>query len=540
MILVPSVRFEHSEILAGIFRRPSSPLSISGYIRSILLQIVSTKPSGENLAERNIRNEFIYRVILALNRLDTVASSPEISFTITTWINMLERLLKNQSVPFSGEPLSGIQIMGILETRILDFRNLIILSVNEGILPAITSASSFIPFSLREAFRLPSINHQESVYAYHFYRLLQRAENVTFVLNSNSEELRSGEMSRFLQQMKYDPVLKPQFLNLSFEIRNRTTIREELERMAEHQEQLISRFSSVEKDRYMSPSAVNMWLNCRMKFYYRYVCGLKEPESITEEIDPAMLGTLLHNVMKNLYREFTGRTVTAQEIEKILSGRQIILNHINITIKELFSRESSTTIAGNELIINEVLIVYIRRILEADKGYAPFKIFGLETPVRFPVTIGEGKNAIRLSAGGDIDRIDIKDGVTRIVDYKTGTIADSVSSIGDLFIDDRKKEPDGWLQTLLYCEGYLNKYPGEVVRPSVYKLKKIRSGDMFCIRSGKNNEIEINDYTTVRQEFIAGFQETLSKIFSIDEPFRMTCAQWTKCTLCPYRLLCLR
>jgi hypothetical protein len=540
MILVPSVRFEHSEILAGIFRRPSSPLSISGYIRSILLQIVSTKPSGENLAERNIRNEFIYRVILALNRLDTVASSPEISFTITNWINMLERLLKNQSVPFSGEPLSGIQIMGILETRILDFRNLIILSVNEGILPAITSASSFIPFSLREAFRLPSINHQESVYAYHFYRLLQRAENVTFVLNSNSEELRSGEMSRFLQQMKYDPVLKPQFLNLSFEIRNRTTIREELERMAEHQEQLISRFSSVEKDRYMSPSAVNMWLNCRMKFYYRYVCGLKEPESITEEIDPAMLGTLLHNVMKNLYREFTGRTVTAQEIEKILSGRQIILNHINITIKELFSRESSTTIAGNELIINEVLIVYIRRVLEADKGYAPFKIFGLETPVRFPVTIGEGKNAIRLSAGGDIDRIDIKDGVTRIVDYKTGTIADSVSSIGDLFIDDRKKEPDGWLQTLLYCEGYLNKYPGEVVRPSVYKLKKIRSGDMFCIRSGKNNEIEINDYTTVRQEFIAGFQETLSKIFSIDEPFRMTCAQWTKCTLCPYRLLCLR
>ncbi len=171
------------------------------------------------MVQRNIINEFIYRVVLSINRLETIVNNQEISFTSETYIRILDRMLRVQSVPFSGEPLTGIQIMGILETRALDFKNLIILSVNEGILPAVSAGSSFIPYSLREAFGIPSVNHQESIYAYHFYRLLQRAENVTFIYNSNSEGLRSGEMSRFLIQMKYDDALKPDFLDLSFEIK---------------------------------------------------------------------------------------------------------------------------------------------------------------------------------------------------------------------------------------------------------------------------------------------------------------------------------
>ena len=190
--------------------------------------------SGKNSASRNIRNEFIYRVMLSLNRLETMSNRGDVTFSTETYMRILDKLLRIQSVPFSGEPLSGIQIMGILETRALDFKNLIILSVNEGVLPSVSTGSSFIPFSLREAFGLPSINHQESIYAYHFYRLLQRAENVTFLYNSNSEGLRSGEMSRFLVQMKYDPVLKPEFLDLSFEIKSHGTIGEKIERSEEH------------------------------------------------------------------------------------------------------------------------------------------------------------------------------------------------------------------------------------------------------------------------------------------------------------------
>jgi CRISPR/Cas system-associated exonuclease Cas4 (RecB family) len=541
LIHVPASRFSHSETLALIFTRPVSPASISEYLKSILLQIVSRQTSDKvDPADTKIRNEFIYRIILSLNRLDAIVSDPEINFTLSTFITILDRLLKSQSVPFSGEPLSGIQIMGILETRTLDFMNLIILSVNEGILPGITTGSSFIPFSLREAFGLPSINHRESVYAYHFYRLLQRAGNVTFVYNSNPEGLRSGEMSRFLQQMKYDPVIKPEYLNLSFEIRNRASFSEEIERTGEHQDKLLLQFSDSERTRYLSPSAINTWLNCRMKFYYRYVCGLKEPESIIEEIDPALLGTLLHDVMKNLYRDFKNKSVTLRDIESRMRDNQKIQEQIKITIKELFGRENDAALAGNELIVNQVLMVYIDRILKADKAYAPFTILDLETPVIFEISSGKG---LEILAGGNIDRVDKKEGITRIVDYKTGTIADSIDSVSDLFADDRKKDLDGWLQTLLYCEGYISDMPGQKVRPSVYKVKKASSaenGDMLRVRAAKNEEIEVNDYASVRDEFISGLIDTVNTIFSINEPFRMTADQWIKCSYCPYHNLCQR
>ena len=235
LIWVPSERFAGSANLAMIFTIPSTAAMLSAYFKNILTLIGSGNvknldESGSNSTSRNIRNEFIYRVMLSLNRLETIVSPGDITFSTETYMRILDKLLRIQSVPFSGEPLSGIQIMGILETRALDFKNLIILSVNEGVLPAASTGSSFIPYSLREAFGLPSINHQESIYAYHFYRLLQRAENVTFLYNSNSEGLRSGEMSRFLVQMKYDPVLKPEFLDLSFEIKSHGSIGERIER----------------------------------------------------------------------------------------------------------------------------------------------------------------------------------------------------------------------------------------------------------------------------------------------------------------------
>ena len=242
-------------------------------------------------------------------------------------MRILDRMLRIQSVPFAGEPLSGIQIMGILETRALDFKNLIILSVNEGILPSVSSpSSSFIPFSLREAFRLPSVNHQESIYAYHFFRLLQRAENVTFIYNSNPEGLKSGEMSRFLIQMNYNPVLKPEYVGLKLEIKSHGSISGIIERREEHLGQLRSQYLDKANERLLSPSAINTWLNCRMKFYYRYVNHLREPSEIKADIDPAMLGNILHEIMKSLYAILKER-IKEENIESLL-GRRMELSGI--------------------------------------------------------------------------------------------------------------------------------------------------------------------------------------------------------------------
>ena len=181
---ISSAAFSDNEILKHIFTKPGSPSLLSDYFKDIMSLIVSQRPGSEELSgkdhvQENITNEYIYRVVLSLNRLESIIGSSEVILSNETYMRILDRLLRMQSVPFSGEPLSGVQIMGILETRALDFKNLIILSVTEGVLPSVSAGSSYIPFSLREAFGLPSVNHQESIYAYHLYRLLHRAVSLS-------------------------------------------------------------------------------------------------------------------------------------------------------------------------------------------------------------------------------------------------------------------------------------------------------------------------------------------------------------------------
>jgi hypothetical protein len=547
-IWLPSEFFSGSANLTVIFQKPETPALLSGYFKEILSMIAqneeqSTDTNDNKQVQHNIRNEFIYRVVLSINRLEVIVKNPEISFTTDTYIKIFDRMLRLQSVPFSGEPLSGIQIMGILETRALDFKNLIILSVNEGVLPAVSSGSSFIPFSLREAFGLPSINHQESIYAYHFYRLLQRAENVTFTYNSNSEGLKSGEMSRFLIQMKYEKALKPAFMDLNFEIRTQISIKNSLERTAVHSELLTNQFLTGSKGRLLSPSAINTWLNCRMKFYYRYVNGLKEPDRIATDIDPAMLGNILHEVLRSLYEKFRGSIVNRNSIDSLINDKKLLAHSINEAISEKFSNGNLSPVGGNELIVRDVLMVYLIKILNIDRSVAPFTILNLEDSFSFLIPAFSGDAQIEVRTGGKADRIDEVNNVRRIVDYKTGTVADTINSIRDLFNDDRKKDTDGWLQTLLYCEAYLANNPESIVRPSIYKVKKtggIQSEDKLRIKLENKSELILEDYAVVRDEFMDNLKEIVRIIFSRDEPFTMTDDIRGKCSYCPYKALCLR
>ena len=540
LMLVPDHRFRDSKILSQIFVKTSSPSAISDYLKNILLLVVREKPERSSSANMpvNVVNEFIYRIILAINRLETITKNPEIELTTGTWTRLLDRILRMQAVPFSGEPLAGIQIMGILETRTLDFKNLVMLSVNEGIMPAVTASSSFIPFSLRQAFGLPSLNHQESIYAYHFYRLLHRAGNVTFIFNSNPEGLKSGEMSRFLQQMKYQPSCGPETMNLSFEIRNPVTISDRIERTPEHNRRLQQRFPAGNLNKPLSPSAINTWLSCRMKFYYQYVNGLSEPKKIITEIDPALLGSIVHTAIKRLYTSYTGKTLDSLTIKGFIENRKGLEEVISTSLNEVMKRENESFPAINEMMVREVLYNYVSRILEIDRQSAPFTIMSIEKPYTFRFAFETGSGRFEVLAGGKIDRVDIKDGVTRIVDYKTGKTSDSVVSIADLFKEDRDKEPDAWLQTLFYCEAYLAEVPGAGIRPSVYKIKKTPGEDVTdkLILGGT----VIEDYSAIRQEFIDYLGLVIRNIFSSNEPYIMTKMKGKKCNYCPFRVLCGR
>jgi hypothetical protein len=545
---VPSDRFIKSESLSQIFKKALTPAELSDYFKDILSLIALTNErkgdkSTKNKVQDNIRNEFIYRVVLSINRLETIVNSPDVPFTTDTYIRILDGMLRMQSVPFSGEPLTGIQIMGILETRALDFKNLIILSVNEGILPAISAGSSFIPFSLREVFSLPSINHQESIYAYHFYRLMQRAENITFIYNSNSEGLRSGEMSRFLIQMKYDEVLKPDFLDLKFEIKTPHPPGEKIERSVEHSEQLFSLFLDKNSGRSLSPSAICTWLNCRMKFFFRYINRLTEPEIISADIDPAMLGNILHKIMRNLYEPYIGKILTGEIPQGMIRDKQFLSKIVNEAVNEEFKAGRDDSVSGNELIVRDVLMAYVIRILNADKAIMPLTILNLENKFEFSLPFIRNGSQIIIQTGGTIDRIDSAAGVTRIVDYKTGTVSESVNSVYDLFIDDRKKDADPWLQTLLYCEAYLAANPGRIVRPSVYKIRKLTGSvpnDKLRLKTGSRTDIPLENYMEVRDEFLSGLKDLISIIFSDVEPFVKTTDVRRKCSYCPYRTLCMR
>ena len=549
LIAVPSQYFEEYGRLKPVFTKHGTPALLSDYFRNILSRIASygqqnrDNEGGENVYN-NILNEFIYRVVLSINRLESIVRSGDVSFSSDTYLRILDRMLRMQSVPFAGEPLSGIQIMGILETRALDFKNLIILSMNEGVLPSVSSSSSsFIPFSLREAFRLPSVNHQESIYAYHFYRLLQRAENVTFIYNSNSEGLKSGEMSRFLIQMNYNPLLKPEFVDLNLEIKSHGSISEIIERSDEHSDQLKSQYLDAANERLLSPSAINTWLGCRMKFYYRYVNHLKEPSEIKADIDPAMLGSILHEIMKSLYTDFEGKELKGEYIESLLDRRQELYKIIEASVRKRYSGGDDYAPNGNEIIVRDVLLNYLTRILNTDKSLTPLMLISLEKTYSFPLPFSKGGKDFILRIGGVVDRIDIVNGTARIVDYKTGTVADTLNSLSDIFDDDRKKDADGWLQTLLYCEALVGKIPVEKLRPSIYKIKKNSVGlhsDKLRIKADNRQEILVEDYSEVRDNFIGGLKDTVSSIFSENETFYMTSDRAGKCRYCVYKALCMR
>lgn len=546
LVWIPGGYFSNSETLSQIFIKAETPSRLSEYLKRLLEDIYSgeIENTGQNTPAMaiSVRNEYIYRVILSLNRLESVISDPDFSVSVPTYIRILDKILRSQSVPFSGEPLSGIQVMGILETRTLDFKNLIMLSVNEGILPAVSAGASFIPFNLRVAFGLPDTSHQESVFAYHFFRLLQRAENVALIYNSNPEGLKTGEMSRFVLQMKYSRTLVPEFKSVGFEITTAVKLSNTIERTTEHSEALISRFDDPSGKRLLSPSAINTWLGCRMRFYYQYVCNLREPETVVPEIDAAHLGNLLHSVMKKLYTPILGKETGKKEAELILKDESGIKAAIVSEFSAIFGEWASELADGRLLIAMDVLKEYVGKIIRTDISVAPFKIIAMEKEFSFPVSVRVLHKEREIRTGGVIDRIDDLSGTVRIVDYKTGRVSDRVSSIMSLFANDRPKDHDGWLQILLYCEAFLRMNPGVYARPSVYRIRRSAGGgesDRLRVGQDAGPDLIVTRYDSVRDSFAGQLAAIIKTIFNDNEPFEMTNDQ-KKCNYCPYRGICMR
>ena len=534
--------------LKWIFVRHETPSAVSSWLKKILEDLYYLNNS-EDIEDDNskddggekFRNEFIYRVMLALNRLESILSRSDVVISINTYFRLLDKILRGLNVPFSGEPLSGFQVMGILETRALDFRNLFILSVNEGVLPRTAAGSSYIPHNLREAFGLPTIKHQDSIYAYYFYRLLQRSENVTFIYNSNAEGLRTGEISRFLLQLSLLGTKPPQFNSLEYELNVTKRLPEIIWRSREHILYLEETYLGSNR-KMLSPSAVNTWLTCTMKFFYRYVASIKEPDKPSSELDPVIFGKMLHSLMQKIYSPYLGRLIGGDLIDELKNDNRRIDELIFNILNDTLHNGALTELTGNDNIAGGILKKYCAKILAFDKKIAPFYMSGIEKRVSADFGIDYGNNPVFLTIGGVADRIDTIREINRIVDYKTGNVTREIKSVSSLFDTTDDKRSDAWFQVLMYCEILSMLDKGGKYRPAIYPVRNLVNPDfseMLTIKRKGEESMILNDYDDIRAEFSEALSLVLEKIFNSDEPFSMT-GNLEKCRYCVYARICSR
>lgn len=527
-------------ILSKIFGQLQS--GISDYLLGIV-QLLAEQTDDE------VTKEFAFHFYKMLNRLHEFIEHNHLKISIAAYQKLFRQLAQAERLPFEGEPLLGLQVMGILETRNLDFDNIIVLSMNEGLIPPTPKSTSFIPYSIRKVFGLPVVDQQDAMYSYIFYRLVQRARNIHFIYNSTEETGKSGEVSRFVRQLEHESSIEIVHRTVANEViveePNVISIRKDEDIMTK----LRTFTSKSGYQKRFTPTAINTYLDCRLRFYFKYVLELYEQEEMAEEVDPMVFGNILHHVMEQLYQPFDRdghRQVTEEDIEKIGLG-------VDNEIKKEFSRqfgaeEKEFLFEGQNVLAREIIKKMILKVLEFDKSQAPFEILGLEADSKkgyfFNATISLAGHPIDVGIKGIIDRIEKTDSHVRIVDYKTGKDEKSFSDILSLFDRENKSRNKAVLQTFIYGLLYLNAPIERADLPIQAALFNIR--DLFrpdfspVIQIGKgNSKNEIGDISTFLDEFTGEMKGLFEEIYDADVPFTQT-VDLKKCGYCPYSGMCNR
>lgn len=462
---------------------------------------------------------------------------------------LFRQLVRGQKIPFSGEPLRGLQVMGVLETRNLDFKNVFVLSLNEGAFPSSRGNGSYIPHTIRKAYGLPTRDHQDAIYSYLFYRLLQRAENIFLFYNSETDVLGQGEMSRYLQQLLYESGLNIRKEVLHNPIHPRGVTPVTVHKTDEVMKALFRLNEGNSYFRGISPSALNSYIECRLQFYFRHIAKVREPNEVEEELDARVLGNFLHDVMEKFYRRLA-KLKGSSRVEKTDFGdAEQVTDRL---IDEVFIRtyrlnpDRKVEYSGQRLVVREVVRRFATRILQMDEAYAPFTIEAVEQEgLTYAVRIDVPPHEAIL--GGKIDRIDSKDGRLRIIDYKTGKDELDFESIASLFARDGRRNKAAF-QTLLYALMYVkaggdvpnaNRDVGGIRRviPGLINRMNLFDDDFeFGLRVGKSL---VEDVRTMFPEFEQHLKALFEDLYNPDQPFDQT-ANTDYCKLCPYSRICYR
>lgn len=549
-IYVHAADLNRHELLSILFTPVQNTEELSDYLIHVLealnacLRNNRPNPDDEEMISNStqttadIEQEFIFHYFATVNRMKEVMREAKIEMRLDTYFRLLKRMTDLITIPFEGEPLSGLQVMGVLETRALDFDRLIILSMNEGIFPLKKAANSFIPYNLRRGFGLPTYEHQDSVWAYHFYRLIRRAKQVTLLYDTRTTGLQTGEVSRFVHQLRYHyqyPLIDELVV---YDVASSAVPPISVQKTAEV-EKLLSDFLSG-GTRALSASAINTYLDCPLKFYFSVLEQIQEEDEITETVERDVFGSILHKVMEDLYAPFKGKLVTADLLKLLRKDQPLLTGTIARAFAELFFKSPVVRpLEGENFLTGEMIRKYAEKILEQDARFTPFHYIESEKKVRATIALSD-KRVVQLK--GFIDRVDSLDRVLRIVDYKTGSGKLEFESVEGLFDKEAKDRPKAVMQVFLYAWMYqqLPEYTGMPIQPAIYYLRTLfqRSFDPVVEqKKGRGKADKVNSF----QEFVADFEDKLrqclDEIFNLDIPFTQT-ETGKACAYCSFRGLC--
>ncbi|MCM1520525.1 MAG: PD-(D/E)XK nuclease family protein [Lachnoclostridium sp.] len=466
----------------------------------------------------------------------------------STFFHLLRRSISSSQVNFTGEPLKGLQMMGVLETRALDFENIIITSMNERVFPRKHFSRSFIPDNLRKAYGMSTVEFQESIYSYYFFRLISRAKRVELLYDGRTEGTNSGEMSRYLSQLIY--FFPDAEISHKSKIFPAPTVAVDSISVTKTDEIIarLNQYKATEGEKkHLSASAINTYINCPLSFYLKYIEGLNLDDEVTDYMDSSTFGTILHEVMEHLYMDQRADDdsviITSGILDNIIKSPSRIDRAVTESINFHYNhrgRDCFEPLKGESLLIGRVMVHFVKILLEMEKEFTPFEFIDAERVITTRYTTSDGIEVNIRQVIDRIDRINVDDplgGLLRVVDYKTGEDKITFSNISELFDSENPNRRKAILQLMFYCNVLAaeEKYVGPI-QPMIYLFKKLSTVGLKPISYQRK---PLLDYRDINDEFRARFDAVIKEIFDPDVAFSQPNDDHA-CKFCNFRPVCGR
>jgi hypothetical protein len=491
-------------------------------------------------------SESIYLLLKTLDHIEeAIHTYSDISFTAHAVQQLLKMLTLEMTIPYTGEPLEGLQIMGVLETRALDFDNIIITDFNDDIYPGRSRNNSFIPYTLRRGFNLPTVERQDAIFAYNFYRMLSHAKNIWFIANTHADEQHSGELSRYYYQLIWQYQIPVQHTIVTDKLQSTISERLPITKTDSVLQLLSNYYSSSSEKRYLSASAISEYLRCQKAFYYKHLEHIHEQdadESIS--ISNKTLGNVLHAIMQHLYTPLEKKQVQKSDIQSLVS---------KINNDQYWKSLSALKDLQGDELADRVVRSCVSNTLYYDYENAPFEYIASEQKAIRTIHLPSINQHIDFL--GKIDRIDIKANQMRVIDYKTGSVKLDYSSMPEVFGLDKKSNDEDpiirkpgnkyILQTLLYCwlletnqitKEEQNKHANTLeLAPHLFPTRQLHNVETNTCLHDKNDSILYSG--DIPQEFVEELTNLLDEIFNPNIPFYPT-EQLENCKDCYLAQIC--